>query len=233
MRTLIIPCSGESTRFTTPIPKYLLSHSSGNMMVYESIRGLPLDIFDEMIIVVLKKHMVGNTLEDLKEQFDEFKNFTIIVLENETTSASDTVTQCIEIKNITDEIYIKDVDDYFYVKSVEPNQVCTYSLNDAKNITPGNKSYVRKNEDGGILTIIEKDVISSDFSCGLYSFDSAREFLNTFYDIRSIVTGEIYISHIIYKMILDGKSFSTNEVEGFIDWGTQRDWDEFKNSYKI
>lgn len=232
MRTLIVPCAGESTRYTTSIPKYLLIHPSGNMMVYESIKGLPLDTFDEIILVVLKKHMIDDTLYKLKTQFIEYENFDIVILEDKTKSASDTVCQCVKIKGITGEIYIKDVDDYFYVKSVDPNQVCTYSLNDAQNITPGNKSYVRINDDGEILTIIEKNVISAYFSCGLYSFDSASDFVDTFRCIQGFVDEEIYISHIIYKMILDGKSFSINEVENFIDWGTQKDWESFKYQYK-
>jgi hypothetical protein len=203
------------------------------MMVYESIKGLPLNTFNEIIIVVLKKHMVDDVLARLKAQFIEYDNFNIVILNDKTGSSSDTVSQCIKIKGITGEIYIKDVDDYFCVKSVAPNQVCTYSLNDAENITPGNKSYVRINDDNEILTIIEKSVISPYFSCGLYSFDSANDFVDTFKHIEDFVDEEIYISHIIYKMILDGKSFFINEVENFIDWGTQKDWEEFKYQYKV
>jgi hypothetical protein len=127
--------------------------------------------------------------------------------------------------NYKDSIFIKDCDDYFYIDHIEPNQVCTYSLNDCKNITPGNKSYIKMNEHGEILTIVEKNVISSDFCCGLYSFNNSQDFLDTY---RSIThEGEIYISHIIFQMLLNGHTFYNHSVKDYIDWGTQEDWDKF------
>ncbi len=228
MRTLIIPCAGLSSRFRSTLPKYLLRHPSGRIMAYESIQGLPLNDFDSIIMVVLRQHMIFDTLYQLYEEFNEYPKFEIVVLENETKSASDTISQCIQLKKITGEIYIKDVDDYFSVDTVEPNQICTYSLNNAMNISPGNKSYVKKTINNHVLTIIEKKVISPDFCCGLYSFDSAEEFVTTYHKLENYIDEEIYISHVIYRMILDGKIFSTKEVEDFIDWGTQQDWDFFK-----
>ena len=46
------------------------------------------------------------------------------------------------------------------------------------------------------------------------------------------MVGEVYISHIIYQMILDGYSFNINEVDNFIDWGTQEDWDKYISEYE-
>jgi len=232
MRTLLIPCAGKSTRYNTLEPKFLLIHPSGNMMAYESIQGLPLHEFDKIVMTVLNTHMIGDTIERINKQFKEYENFDLVVLENETTSSSDTVCETIKLNKIKGEIYIKDVDDYFYIDSIAPNQICTYSLDDIENITPGNKSYVRKNENDEVLTIIEKKVISSNFCCGLYSFDSAEEFSKTFNIIKTIVSGEIFISHVIFKMILNGKVFVTQEVKDFIDWGTQKDWDNFNNIKK-
>lgn len=232
MRTLIIPCAGKSTRYKTTTPKYLLTHPSGNMMVYESIQGLPLNYFDKIIVTVLRNHMIDDIIEKIKNQFICYENFDLLILDNETTSASETVCLTIEEKKIAGEIYIKDVDDYFLAENLEPNQVCTYSLDDIENITPGNKSYIRKNENNEVLTIVEKKVISSNFCCGLYSFDSAEEFVNTFKNIKNIVDGEIYISHVIFKMLLNGKNFTNNQVKNFIDWGTQKDWDNFNYYYK-
>jgi hypothetical protein len=231
MRTLIIPCAGLSTRYTSSIPKYLLTHPSGRIMAYESIQGLPLNEFDSIIMVVLRKHMVFDTYHKILVEFYNFPNFEIVTLENETTSASDTVSQCIKLNNIHGEIYVKDVDDYFQVTNISPNQICTFSLNNSINITPGNKSYVKQNKNNEVISIIEKEVISPDFCCGLYSFDSADEFVKTYKEIERSTIGEIYISHVIYQMLLNGKTFTTNEVQTFIDWGTQKDWDNFKSEY--
>jgi len=230
MRTLIIPCAGQSTRYLTDIPKYLLTHPSGKMMLYESIQGLPMDDFDSIKIVVLKKHLTNVILSNIYLEFDEYKNVDVLILNNPTSSASETVSKCIKSYGITGGIHIKDVDDYFEINEIKPNQVATISLDNVKNITPSNKSYVRSHNSGEILSIIEKKVISSDFCSGLHSFSSADEFVKTYEELEQI-DGEIYISHVIYKMLLNGKRFTINEAQNFIDWGTQCDWDLFIKNY--
>jgi len=229
MRTLIIPCAGQSTRYKTKRPKYFLNHPSGDLMCFESIKGLPLDIFDKIILVTLKKYLTKDVKQEIENNTKHFDNFELVSLNKNTTSASDTIAQTIEKIKLTGEIYIKDADDYFDVKELKANQVCIFSLNNTENITPGNKSYVRKNDDNQILTIVEKKVISSDFCCGLYSFKSATEFVKTFRKIKMV--GEVYISHIIYQMLLDGKQFYSNKVSNFIDWGTQKDWNLYLENY--
>ena len=228
MRTLIIPCAGQSSRFTTKLPKWLLDHPSGKTMVYESIQGLPLGTFDEVIIVALKRHLTEELTSRIYREFSEYK-FTLLSLDNDTKSASDTISQCIEILDIKGSIFIKDSDDYFKVDKVEPNEICTYSLNDCKNITPGNKSYIKMNEHGEVLTIVEKNVISSDFCCGLYSFEDAKEFAKTYKSIQQ--EGEVYVSHIIFQMLLNGQRFHNRSTQNYIDWGTQEDWDSFIEKY--
>lgn len=225
MRTLIIPCAGQSSRFTTDLPKWLLDHPSGNTMVYESIQGLPLNTFDNIIIVSLKRHLTDVLRNRIYNEFSKYQNFKLVELDSDTKSASDTISKCIEISNLDGSIFIKDSDDYFFIDEILPNEICTYSLNDCKNITPGNKSYIKKNDNNEVLTIVEKNVISADFCCGLYTFDSAKEFLDTYKSIQQ--ESEIYISHVIFKMLLNGKQFKSRETKNFIDWGTQEDWDRF------
>jgi bifunctional N-acetylglucosamine-1-phosphate-uridyltransferase/glucosamine-1-phosphate-acetyltransferase GlmU-like protein len=229
MRTLIIPCAGQSSRFTTKLPKWLLDHPSGKTMVYESIQGLPLDSFDEVIIVALKKHLTEELTTRIYKEFSEYK-FTLLPLDEDTESASDTISKCVETLDIMGSIFIKDSDDYFKVDKVEPNEICTYSLNDCKNITPGNKSYIKMNEHGEVLTIVEKNVISSDFCCGLYSFEDAKEFVKTYKSIQQ--EGEVYVSHVIFQMLLNSHRFHNRSTEDYIDWGTQEDWDKFLKEYK-
>ena len=230
MRTLIIPCAGQSSRYSTKRPKYFLNHPNGNLMSFESIQGLPLNSFDKIVLVTLRRYIEQERVHDeIIQNFKIFNNFELVILEKDTTSPGETITKAIEKLDIHGEIYLKDADDYFEVSNLNSNEVCTFSLNDIKNTTPGNKSYVTKTDNGELLTIVEKKVISSDFCCGLYSFASAKEFAKSFKKIEMI--GEVYISHIIYQMILDGHVFHTNEVTNFIDWGTQADWDTYLSNY--
>ena len=179
-------------------------------------------------MITLKKYIEQeNVYHEITQNFKIFNNFELVILDKNTTSSAETITKAIEKLNIKGEIYLKDADDYFDVNEVNPNEVCVFSLNDTKNITPGNKSYVKKTDNNQILNIVEKKVISSDFCCGLYSFESAEDFVNTFKKIQMV--GEVYISHVIYQMLLDGKQFYSNQVTNFIDWGTQEDWDKYTN----
>lgn len=230
MRTLIIPCAGQSTRYKTKRPKYFLNHPSGDLMCFESIKGLPLDTFDKIIMVTLEKYLTDDVKQEIENNTKHFDNFELVILQEDTNSASDTVSQTIKKVGIEGEIYIKDADDYFDVNELNPNQVCVFSLNETKNITPGNKSYVKKTDNNQILNIVEKKVISSDFCCGLYSFESAKDFVNTYKKIEMV--GEVYISHVIYQMLLDGKQFYSNQVSNYIDWGTQDDWNKYIDETK-
>lgn len=230
MRTLIIPCAGQSTRYNTKRPKYFLNHPSGDLMCFESIKGLPLDTFDKIIMVTLEKYLTDDVKQEIENNTKHFDNFELVILQEDTNSASDTVSQTIKKVGIEGEIYIKDADDYFDVNELNPNQVCVFSLNETKNITPGNKSYVKKTDNNQILNIVEKKVISSDFCCGLYSFESAKDFVSTYKKIQMV--GEVYISHVIYQMLLDGKQFYSNQVSNYIDWGTQDDWNKYIDETK-
>lgn len=230
MRTLIIPCAGQSTRYKTKRPKYFLNHPSGDLMCFESIKGLPLDTFDKIIMVTLEKYLTDDVKQEIENNTKHFDNFELVVLQQDTNSASDTISQTIKKVGIEGEIYIKDADDYFDVNELNPNQVCVFSLNETKNITPGNKSYVKKTDNNQILNIVEKKVISSDFCCGLYSFESAKDFVSTYKKIQMV--GEVYISHVIYQMLLDGKQFYSNQVSNYIDWGTQDDWNKYIDETK-
>lgn len=230
MRTLIIPCAGKSTRFTSKTPKWLLNHPSGNIMVFESIQGLPINTFDRVIVVALERHLTNSIVNKIYNQFESIPGFELLRLNEDTDSASDTVSQCILKSRVSGSIFIKDSDAYFHIDEISTNEICTYSLNNCKNITPGNKSYIKKNDNDEVLTIVEKNVISSDFCCGLYSFSSALEFVDTYNSIKQ--DNEIYISHVIFKMLLNGKKFKNRKTKEFIDWGTQEDWDLFIKQYK-
>ena len=91
MRTLIIPCAGQSTRYKTKRPKYFLNHPSGDLMCFESIKGLPLDTFDKIVMVTLEKYLTDDVKQEIQNNTKHFDNFELVVLQEDTNSASDTV----------------------------------------------------------------------------------------------------------------------------------------------
>ena len=99
------------------------------------------------------------------------------------------------------------------------------NLNKADLIEAKTKSYVTFDKLNKIQNIVEKKVISDFFCCGAYSFKSSLEFLK--YSKKLLLkSNDVYISHVIYEMILNKNIFRSKEVEEYIDWGTVR---EFRN----
>jgi len=232
MASLILPCAGLSTRYTNLLPKFLIKNPNMDnlSMVVSSVRGLPLDTFEKIYVVIRDEH--EEKFKASKKILKDFESIgvdyvEVTVIEN-TLSAADTVSKCININNIKRDIYVKDCDDYFEISNIEPNEVCTVSLHDVGKIHAGNKSYVSINHNELISTIVEKQVISPNFCCGLYSFRDASSFTRTHNALLKFNnTEEIYISHIIYRLLLEGEKFKIRKAKKFIDWGTQEDWDDY------
>jgi len=233
-KNLILPCAGSSSRFETNIPKFLLDNpkDSNLSMVCSSIKGLPYTQFDNVYVVVLESHCnLFNVIDKLTQDFSKLGiDIKIIRLKTPTNSSSETVYRCILEESISGEIYIKDCDDYFEIDELNPNEISIVSLNDCGRIHASNKSYVKISEHDIVTTIVEKNVISSDFCCGLYSFKTSREFIDSFKDLERKHNNEIYISHVIFNMMLGDTIFKINRATNFIDWGTQTDWDIYLNS---
>tara|TARA_A100001011_G_scaffold400537_1_gene516011 strand:+ start:13762 stop:14832 length:1071 start_codon:yes stop_codon:yes gene_type:complete len=236
MATLIMPCGGRSSRFPNSRPKWSLTHPNGNLMLIESIQGLNLTKYEQIIFVFIKEDLKKNQLKKgitkAVEKLDV--KFRIVELSERTFSQSETVSKAIKKLNIKGSILVKDCDGYFEGKFTDENFVYVSSLRRIKNINAGSKSYVDIDTNAFIKTIVEKDVISNLFCCGGYGFVDAQKFVKTYEKLYKLSDkkSELYISHIIYQQILDGEQFTIKKVKNFKDWGTMKDWNRYKNQYK-
>lgn len=237
MASLLVPMAGKSTRFPNTRPKWMLSHPASNrFMGIESITGLNLDFFDKIYFICLKEHQdqyqfLDGFETELKKIGIENKT-EIIFLEEKTESQSETIFRAIKEKSITDFIFIKDSDNYFEVDlKNQTNQICYFDLNENDGINARNKSYLELDNNGVVSNIVEKKIISSNFSVGGYGFSSAKEFCKTYENLKDIEC-ECYISNIIFEMLLLGKTFSGTKTSNYKDWGTLQDWNKYKETYK-
>jgi hypothetical protein len=230
---LIIPMAGKSSRFPNLKPKWMLTHPSGNFMVIEAITGLNLDEFEKIYFVYLKEHEeIHHFLKGFTEELEVLNllgKTEFVVLEEPTVDQPQTVYNAIKQANITGPIFIKDSDNKFNYSYNGQNIVCYADLNDVGLIKPKNKSYIQINNEGTVLNIIEKKVISSNFCVGGYGFDSADAYCTAFDNLQ--LDTERYISNIIYSEILGKVIFYGDKVSHYADWGTVEDWDRFKRSY--
>jgi histidinol phosphatase-like enzyme len=42
---------------------------------------------------------------------------------------------------------------------------------------------------------------------------------------------DLYVSHLIYQMMLDNHTFTTQHVQEYVDWGTLSEWTLYKQEY--
>ncbi|MCW8333628.1 NTP transferase domain-containing protein [Vibrio paucivorans] len=232
MFTLILPVAGRSSRFPNMRPKWLLTMPDGKLMIEQSIENIDLSRFDRVVIVCLKEHLEKYTAEEqVVESFERATKVRpdLVILDQPTSSQSETIYQAIKQGNIEGSFFIKDCDNTFECQPEPINSVCTIDLNDIELVDAKNKSYVEVDSLDVISNIVEKEVISNFFCCGGYSFQSAKEFCDTFENISS--DKEVYISHVIYKMLMSGAEFVRRTASKYTDWGTLREYRHYCRKY--
>lgn len=222
MKTLIIPAAGKSSRFPGVRPKWLLTLANGQLMAEESINSMQKgNEFTRVIFVCLREHVERySSIECISKILNRISRIPveILMLDEPTKSQSETVLHAIEMLNVQGPFLVKDCDNYFEFCWNGESQVAVIDVGSLDEININNKSYVSVDPIGVIQNIVEKKVISNLFCCGAYGFDSPIDFVNAYKSIRQ--DGEVYISHIIYKMILDGHCFKTGLADQYSDWGT-------------
>ncbi len=230
MINLILPVAGKSSRYPNMRPKWLITMPDGKLMIEKSISKFNVKIFDKIYVVALSEHLKKyvdkrNLIKSLKKNISNKIN--LVELRKPTSCQAETVNLAIKAAKIKGGIVIKDCDNVFrcnFNKKAE-NKIMVLNLNNADLIEAKTKSYVTFNKLKKIENIVEKKVISDFFCCGAYSFKSSLDFLK--YSKKLLLkSNDVYISHVIYEMILNKHIFRSTEVEEYIDWGTVR---EFRN----
>jgi hypothetical protein len=233
--TLIIPAAGKSSRFPNMRPKWMLTHPSGHLMVGEAIRGLNLEAFDEILFVCLREHQEKYHFRDgLMQQFEDLgqaRKLRVIELAETTRHQPETVVAGLTQGAVDGPFCVKDTDNYFALNAQPINFVSVFDLDQMALVNAANKSYVVFDENRNISNIVEKSIVSKTFCTGLYGFAASAQF-RKYYD-RLKDSPNLYISHIIFQMLLDNVGFQALACKSYIDWGTLQDWNRFKSQYAV
>tara|TARA_Y100000768_G_scaffold89294_1_gene64224 strand:+ start:4854 stop:5921 length:1068 start_codon:yes stop_codon:yes gene_type:complete len=234
MTTLILPVAGKSSRFKGLRPKWLLTMPDGKLLIEKSIRDISLDKVNKIVIICLKEHLDQYiSKDDLIKLFSDLKlSVEIVVLNKQTSSVAETVAKGIMKANISGPIFIKDCDNIFTLKYKGNNSVAVIDLNNIDFIDAKNKSYVEVDKLYHIKNIVEKNVISNLFCCGGYGFEDSSKFIKYFKKIfKANTEGEIYISHVIYSMLIDGEVFKAEKAKNYEDFGTSNEYFSYMNTF--
>lgn len=238
MNTLIVPCAGKSNRFPNMKPKWLLTHPDGDLMIQKALSGLNREVFDRIIITIVKPHCVKYEADTILDQvFKKDKKVEICILEDFTKSASETVYLTIEKMNVKGSFVVKDSDNMVKVTcpKVIKNSITGYDLHEHPHISniPG-KSFLIVNEQNIVQDIIEKRVVSNIICLGVYAFSNVDIFKESYLKLlKKDISGELFVSHVISYILSQGKeSFDCVMAEGYEDWGTLIEWQEVQKNYR-
>jgi hypothetical protein len=221
--SLIVPAAADKPEYKDLFPYIFLPAKDGMMICIKSLMGLNLDAFDNIYITILRKHAEHYNIKELLElQFKSYHldNAKIVVLDEPTTSQAETIYRTIQQENITGSIFIKDADSSFSAEVTPHNGVAVFPLEKMDYIDPRDKSYVAVDDMQYITNIIEKRVVSHFFSAGGYCFQSANDFCKYYLELAAYP--HLYLSHIIYAMLLNNKQFRPIVVAAYVDRGTMK-----------
>lgn len=161
----------------------------------------------------------------------------ICLLEDFTSSQSETIALTIKKMDVQGGFVAKDSDGYVKVL-IEEFDNFLVGADLKKHLELSNiagKSFIVLNEQNIIIDIVEKSVCSNIVNIGVYGFRSAEEFIK----VQEIVKrtwdqgkGEIYLSHIASYMIGQKNYFAYKEAVEYEDWGLVSDWHRALNRRK-
>lgn len=238
MITLIIPCAGKSSRFPNMKPKWMLTHPDGKLMIEKSLEGMNLDVVERIIITIVKPHDEKYEASLILSQvFEHNPKVEICILEDFTSSASETIYLTLNKMKVTGPFIIKDSDNCvkFQIPKILKNSVVGYDLSLHKDISniPG-KSFLIVNEQNIIQDIIEKQIVSKFICLGVYIFKDTEEFVNSYEALKQKeVMGEMYISHVIsYMLTKENTIFTAIMADDYEDWGTLEEWKQTQKRYR-
>lgn len=236
MTTLIIPCAGKSSRFPNMKPKYMLTHPDGKLMIEKALENINIEIFDRIIITIVRPHDEKYQAKLIMEQvFANNSKVEICMLDDFTSSASETIYLTLVKMNVKGGFVIKDSDNR--VEAVLPhplkNAIVGYSLREHPDVSNiAGKSFLILNEQQIIQDIIEKQIVSDVICLGVYCFENAADFIKAYVEMSSKkISGEMFVSHLISYLLSSGKYvFEAVMATAYDDWGTLKEWKEVQKN---
>lgn len=217
--SLIVPAAADKPEYAGLMPNIFRMDNDGVMLCVKSITGLNLEAFDNIFFTILRKHAEAYDIDKLLAlQFHRLglEEAKIVILEEPTATQAETIARTIDSEHIEGAIFIKDADGFFRAEILPENGVAVYPLEKLELVDPRHKSYVAVDDMQHITNIIEKKVVSHLFNAGGYCFEDAAKFVDIYNQHKNL--GTIYISHLIYSMLLNGYIFRPISVSHYADW---------------
>lgn len=231
---IVIPIAGEGRRFREAgfhSPKVLIE-TSGRPMLYWALDSLkPLLVSHRVVFVCLTRHLQAHPLEQVIRAF--CPHAVIVGLERPTQGQAETVLAARSVMAEDEPLLIYNGDTYM---QMDMEELLDFRHHDGMiPVFPSSDpafSYVEVNQDGQVLQVREKKVISPWATTGLYGFGRAGLFLAAADQAvaeRRTTSGEYYIAPLYNELIGLGHSFRTVPVKQCLPLGTPEQWKQFQS----
>ena len=204
-----------STKSKDTVPlEFQYDNNTGQINCIKALEGINLSMFTKIYFIMLYEHElkyhVAEKITIARKFNKKLLNTEVIFkfLDIPTSSQAETIYNTIVEYNITGPIFIKDADNTCTCnETIKGNTVLVYPLENTPIVDPQHKSYVNIDDQNFVVNIIEKKVVSNLFNCGGYSFTNAELFKTAYEALLKYedVINHMYISHIIYWLILNKK----------------------------
>ena len=218
---LIIPFAAKVRELS-----FLYSAAPEDMPFAEGISGIMPERFDNIVVAVLaeddRRFEISPRLRDGFAVHGWQNKLQIISLEHPTECQAETIAKTLERIDRQGSFWVKDPDNFFKAEPIPENAVTVFPLDALSRVNPQNKSYLSISDGDYILNIAEKRIIGRYFCTGGYGFCDKSYFQEIFKRLKPL--GKLYLSHIIYRMLLDGIPFRPLYVSDYRDWGSFEDW---------
>lgn len=217
--SLIVPAAANKPEYENSLPPIFSLNDQGIPVCVEAALRLDVSAFSSIYFTILKKH---DELYGLSEMlYFQFRRLgltqaKVVTLESPTTSQAETIYETIVKEGIEGSLFIKDADSTFEAEIYPQNGIVVFPLEKLSLVNPQHKSYVAVDDMLYITNTIEKRVIDHYFNAGGYCFEEVETFVS-YYKRFADQTG-LYLSHIVYAMLLDKHIFRPFIAEDYKDW---------------
>jgi dTDP-glucose pyrophosphorylase len=227
---IVIPMAGQGSRFEQAgyaLPKPLIE-ITGKLMIQLVVESLNVEA--NYIFLVQKAHYEKYDLENVLTAI--VPNCTIIQLNGITEGAACSVLLASDYINNNNPLIIANSDQYVVWKPAEC--LDTFSNYDAGiltfNASSTKWSYAKTDEQGLVIQVAEKLVISDQATVGIYYWKHGGDFVkyaNQMIDKNIRVNNEFYVCPVFNEAIQDGKKIVTSLVDSMWGLGTPEDLEIF------
>ena len=240
MLNIIVPIAGKGRRFIEAgykLPKPLVP-INGKSMLSIVINNIKPNIEHKFIFLVLKEHMINYDIENYLKNW--VSNCEIIVVDKVTEGAACTVLLAKEFINNDNPLMIANGDQWVDIDINDYLKYMEVSNSDGLIMTMWADhpkwSYVRINESGKIIEVVEKEVVSNEATVGIYNYKKGIFFVDAAEKMIAEnlrVNNEFYVAPAYNKMIEKGMKINIynigKEYDGMYGLGIPTDVMKFEN----